>query len=347
MDLLERYLQAVRKYLPWKRQDDIVAELRANLEAQLEEKEEELGRPLTQSEAEDWLRQLGSPIQMAARYQPQQYLIGPALFPVYWYVLKLVIFWAVAVYLVVSGVQLAVDQTAATSAAVQAVFRIPSVLVQSAAWVTLIFAGLELVAKYYPAHMPKEIENLTSRWSPASLPPLEHRTNTGEKRRSYAQAVAEVVVGCVFLVWLLLIPKHPFVLLGPGVAFMHVTPFQLAPVWWYFYWWILALCALQLAWHAIDLLRGNWQTPNPWQQIVFKAMGLMAVIPIVTVPGHVLITLKHPAIDQAQYGASQHSINQGLYTAMMVACAIAAVQLLGHIAQFGLASYRRRAAGAH
>ncbi len=347
MDLLERYLQAVKKYLPWKRQDDIIAELRANLEAQLEEKEEERGRPLTQTEAEEWLRQLGSPIQMAARYQPQQYLIGPALFPVYWYVLKLVIFWAVAVYLIVSGVQLAVDQTAATSAAVQAVFRIPGVLVQSAAWVTLVFAALELVAKYYPAHMPKEIENLTSRWSPAGLPPLEHRTTSGEKRRSYAQAVAEVVVGCLFLLWLLLIPKHPILMLGPGVTFMHATPFQLAPVWWYFYWWLVALCALQLAWHAIDLLRGNWQTPNPWQHIVFKTVSLISILPVVTAPGHVLITLKHPAIDQAQYGATLHSMNQGLYMAMTVACVIVALQLVGHIGQLGLASFRRRVAGAH
>src|ERR1700740_432388 len=115
MELLDRYLQAVKKHLPWKRQDDIIAELRANLESQLEEKEAELGRPLTQSEAEEWLKQIGPPIQMAARYQPQQYLIGPTLFPIYWIVLKLVFFWAVAVYLIVSGVEIAVQQTATTS----------------------------------------------------------------------------------------------------------------------------------------------------------------------------------------------------------------------------------------
>src|ERR1700739_2514315 len=98
MELLDRYLQAVKKHLPWKRQDDIIAELRTNLESQLEEREAELGRPLTQSEAEDWLKQLGPPIQMASRYHPQQYLIGPSLFPTYWYVLRLVFFWAVGVY---------------------------------------------------------------------------------------------------------------------------------------------------------------------------------------------------------------------------------------------------------
>ena len=47
MELLDRYLEAVKKHLPWQRQDDIIAELRANLEAQLEDKEAGLGRPLT------------------------------------------------------------------------------------------------------------------------------------------------------------------------------------------------------------------------------------------------------------------------------------------------------------
>ncbi len=46
MELLNRYLEAVKKHLPWQRQDDIIAELRANLESQLEEKEDGLGRPL-------------------------------------------------------------------------------------------------------------------------------------------------------------------------------------------------------------------------------------------------------------------------------------------------------------
>lgn len=345
MELLDRYLQAVKKHLPWKRQDDIIAELRANLEAQLEEKEEELGRPLTQSEAEEWLKQMGPPIQMAARYQPQQYLIGPTLFPTYWYVLKLVFFWATAVYLIVSGVQLAVQQTASTTAAVQAVLRIPGVLVESAAWVTLVFAALELVSKYYPEHMPKELQNFTANWSPSSLPQLSPETVPGVKRRTYAQAVAEVVFGFVFLVWLLLIPKHPFVMLGPGVAFLHATPFQLAPVWWHFYWWLVALCVLQLAWHAVDLMRGSWLTPSVWQHIVSKTVGLIAIWPIATASGRVLVVLKHPETDMAQYGATLKTINDGIHVAMSVAAVIVVLQLVFHIAQLMMETYRRRVAG--
>ena len=98
MELLDRYLLAVRKHLPWQRQDDILAELRANLESQLEEKEAALGRPLTLAEMENWLKSLGSPLRMAAPYQPQQYLIGPALYPVYRNVLKIALAWGAVIY---------------------------------------------------------------------------------------------------------------------------------------------------------------------------------------------------------------------------------------------------------
>src|SRR5579863_9951712 len=98
MELLDRYLEAVRKHLPWEGQDDILAELEANLEEQLEDQERELGRPLTKEEAEEWLKRIGPPIQVAARYQRQQYLIGPAVFPTYWYILRLVLMWCAILY---------------------------------------------------------------------------------------------------------------------------------------------------------------------------------------------------------------------------------------------------------
>src|SRR5450631_682847 len=102
MELLDRYLQAVKKHLPLKRQDDIIAELRANMESQIEDKESELGRPLDTKELEDLLRKMGPPILVAGRYQPQQYLIGPAVFPIYWYVLRIAFLWATIIYAIVN-----------------------------------------------------------------------------------------------------------------------------------------------------------------------------------------------------------------------------------------------------
>ncbi len=88
MDLLERYLQAVGEYLPANMKADTLAELRENLLAQMEAREEELGRSLTPAEVASVLEKHGRPMLVAARYLPQQSLIGPGLFPIYWFTLK-------------------------------------------------------------------------------------------------------------------------------------------------------------------------------------------------------------------------------------------------------------------
>lgn len=244
MELLDRYLQAVKKHLPLRRQDDIIAELRANMESQLEDKESELGRPLTAGEAEDWLRKMESPALVASRYQPQRYLIGPTIFPVYWYVMRMAFVWAIIIYAVVTAVVIPLTTPGATSV-IEAVVRLPGVLITVAAWVTAVFAAIEFVTTHHPERCPSVVNPLGA-WSPGKLPPLEDEIAGRKKPRNFGTAVAEVVFGFLFLVWLLLIPRHPFLLMGPGAFYLDASPFQLAHVWWSFFWWIIALNILQL-----------------------------------------------------------------------------------------------------
>ncbi|MGZ7064631.1 MAG: HAAS signaling domain-containing protein, partial [Candidatus Angelobacter sp.] len=89
MELLDRYLQAVRFWLPRAQQDDIIAELGDDLRSQIEDRESSLGRPLSEDEFVALLKQAGHPLWVAGRYQKQQALIGPALFPLYRFVLKI------------------------------------------------------------------------------------------------------------------------------------------------------------------------------------------------------------------------------------------------------------------
>jgi hypothetical protein len=347
MDLLDRYLQAVKKHLPWQRQDDIIAELRANLESQLEDKEAELGRPLTAGEAETWLKQLGPPIHMAARYQPQQYLIGPAFFPIYWYVLRMAFFWTLIVYAIISAVPLFVGDTSSWAAAVGAVFRIPAVLVSMAAWITFVFACIEFAVTRYPAKCPPlpgfPIGPSTG-WSPGTLPPLEKGASPGKKPRSFAQAIAEVIFGFLLLGWLFLIPHHPYLLLGPGAAFLRSSPFQLAPVWIEFFWCLVVLNLLQQGWRIAHLLDGSWRQPQTAQLLVIKALSLVPLVLLLTVRDHVLVTLKHPALDQDRYGGTLNSINQGANRVLLLICAIVVLQLVLEIGWRSLNAYRKRAA---
>src|SRR3979411_2964011 len=90
MEILDRYLHAVEFWLPKTQKQDIIAELSEDIRSQIEEKESALGRKLNDPELEAMLKQLGRPVVVANRYSPQQYLIGPVLFPIYRFVLKIV-----------------------------------------------------------------------------------------------------------------------------------------------------------------------------------------------------------------------------------------------------------------
>jgi hypothetical protein len=346
MELLDRYLQAVKKHLQWKRQDDIVAELRANLEAQLEDREAALGRPLTIGEAEDWLRELGAPAEVAARYQPQRFLIGPVLFPTYWYVLRMVWLWAAVIYAIVSVVEI-LSGTPNATAVLDAVLRVPGILFTTAAWVTLIFVVIEFVARRYPEKWQEIGAPLQAHgdWQPSSLPPLEKDHAGARRPKTRAHAIAEVIFGFIFLVWLLLAPRHPWLLLGPGALYLQASPFQIAPVLVTFYWWVVGLNVVQLMWSAVELARGTWQTRNRAVDTTIKLVGLVPLFVLLNAPNRVCVMLKHPALDQAQYGAAMDQINQFIHTGALIVLVIVMVQLVAELGKLAVGGWRKRVAG--
>jgi hypothetical protein len=344
MEMLDRYLQAVRRHLPWLRQDDIIAELRANLEAQLEDKEAELGRKLGDAEVEAWLKQLGSPLQVAARYQPQQYLIGPALFPVYRFVLRLAISWCAVIYAIAKTVDI-VSNGLGSEAIIGAVAQLPWVLFINAAVVTLIFALLERSGAKIPEKFAQGAA-MGNDWSFAAVPPM-HSTFGGQfekvkKPKTYAQAVIELIVEWIALVWMLLVPHYPFLLLGPGVIWLKVTPYQLAPVWWTFYWCIVVLHVVELAQHMFNLLHERWQGPNPAQHLTKKVLGLVPLLVVLAAPGRVLVILKNPP--DIAHSATLAQINNGVFRAFEVIAVIVVLQLAWTVGQMSVETYRRKLA---
>jgi hypothetical protein len=339
MDLLDRYLQAVKKHLPLSRQDDIIAELRANMESQLEDKESALGRPMTLGESEDWLRQMGSPIQVAMQYQPQQYLIGPSIFPMYLYVIRTALLWATIIYSVVSAVVIA-TQTPTGIAVLQALLRLPWVLLNVIAWITLAFAAFEFAATRFPEKCPP-IAGFYAKWSPSELPPVEPPSVPGRKRRSYTQAVAEIVFGFLFLGWFVLVPQNPYLMFGPGVAYLKASPFQLADAWMTIFWWIVGLNLVQLIWRCIDLWRGSWQQTGSVQHMVVKVFAIIPLWLMAGIPNRAYILLRHPEVDQLTYGGKLEQINNGIHLGLQLLCAITILQLAWNVAQMIFANYRK------
>jgi len=101
MDLLDRYLQAVRQamfFMPAEQKRDILQELSDALRSDVDAKERELGRSLGKSEMETILARYGNPLLVAGRYRNSnlsvafgRQIIGPELFPIYATVLTITV----------------------------------------------------------------------------------------------------------------------------------------------------------------------------------------------------------------------------------------------------------------
>jgi hypothetical protein len=219
MNLLDRYLDSVRAYLPAAQQTDIVAELSENIRAQMEEKAEELGRPLTEAEQEIIIRQHGHPIFVAGRYLPRQFLIGPALFPIYWFTLKTVVPIAYVILVVVAFVTVfpfgnlvsTGEPLSELQPSLGGIFWFVSTsLVAITAVVTILFAFVE----YYQPRL-----HFLQHWSVRKLSrPLRQSWTEGEPM-SRGQSVTLLLISVAVIVGALLFPGFP-VIYAPGVAFL-------------------------------------------------------------------------------------------------------------------------------
>jgi hypothetical protein len=214
MELIDRYLQAVRFWLPKStRQEDLLIELGEDLRSQIEDKETELGHPLDKPEVAEILKRCGSPMMVAGRLGPQRHLIGPALFPVYEFVLKMVLLWIlVPVFVFIVGpVNLAKAGRDWGSAVVSTLATLWSGLFIAAGTVTLVFAIIERTSAQIGAE---------TKWDPLRLPPLRKEG----RKPSLLKAVCELAFNVFGLIWLLLVPHYPFLILGPASAVLKAGP---------------------------------------------------------------------------------------------------------------------------
>ena len=90
-ELIERYIQEVGRHLPRSNREDIKLELKSLLFDTIEEQTAETGLEPTTKMVAEYLREFGSPEEIAAKYRPERVLIGANLFPLYKLVLTIVL----------------------------------------------------------------------------------------------------------------------------------------------------------------------------------------------------------------------------------------------------------------
>jgi hypothetical protein len=284
LELVDRYLQAVRFWLPkTRRQEDLLAELGDDLRSQIEDKESELHRPLDKGEISEILKHCGAPMVVASRLGPKRYLIGPTLFPIYQFVLKMVLLWILVpvFFFIVGLVNLANSNGDWGQAIVTTMSGLWSGTFVAAAVITLVFAILERT---------HAIADITCKWDPSSLPPLEKT----ERSKSFFQTNCELAFNVFGFVWLLLIPHHPFLVLGPASGFL--SP---GPIWQSFYLPIVLLAAAVIVRYSIILARPRWGAFPLWSRIVQAVLTLMLVNAMINAGGHTVNGDWHPFVSVA------------------------------------------------
>ncbi len=168
MELIQRYIQSVKSYLPAKLRDDVGEEL----EALLQDQYQDLREHSDDEEAEmNLLRRQGHPMLMAAKYQEPSALVSEALFPFY----KLALTWMLGILIAVQvftwAIAILQDQET------KSLF---SLVIDSFNTLILGFAYLTLAFHFFGKLLEKHISIDT--WDPRRLPAL--RTDWSVMSRS-------------------------------------------------------------------------------------------------------------------------------------------------------------------
>ena len=295
MDLLERYLAEVRRNLPARDADDIVAELRDVLTAQVEEQEEATGNV-------DWerlLRDFGHPLVVAARYRKHQWLIGPELYPFYLHFLKII---TAIVLAVVTGIAIVRGMLWDHNVG-QAVTAYLGSLWWSAASaigsVTIVFALIER----FGGASAKECRT----WKPLELPEIE------SKQPSIYESAFEVGAGALFLLWWFGIVPTP----QWGHDSFRIVA---APIWQQLFWPVAALLTSQLIFNLIRWLRPRW-TAVRWTLGAVNAVSALAMAMYVYRAGR-WVTVVSTGSDPAAVTALQGSLDLAFRIGMVVAVVV-------------------------
>jgi hypothetical protein len=305
MELLDRYLHSVRFWLPKAQQKDIIAELSDDIHSQIEDKESALGRPINEDELVALLQQTGHPMRVAARYQPQQSLIGPALFPIYKFVLKLVTLFYLIPWVVVW------IATVAFVPSHRAGNPVMTVLEGSASLLTTAFVNIGIVTLAFALveRFQSKIPGLT-KWDPRKLPAVPKPKDKNRVPR--VESVFELVFNFLFLLGWLAVPqlaRQIFASAGNTLA-----PAPALHVW---YWPVLVPVVISMAQQLTNLFRPQWTWLRPAARMLSTAIILWIVESLVKIYPLFIVVAKGGK-DAARLANLEFFVNQSSWWSLYV-----------------------------
>jgi hypothetical protein len=314
MQIIDGYLHSVRKCLPSAQADDIIEELSENIHAQIEDKESELQRSLSDSEIEAILKQHGHPLLVASRYRQEhrnvsfgRQIIGPALFPFYIRVLKFNLGLTSFVLLVIFAALFAGGQPIGNFLQVFSY----QLLIQFAI-VTLIFWLAD-----------RHVTKFPDRWDPRKAYGIRHPAFTTREdgpRIPRLNSASHLVALLIALVWLRMVQHYQFLFFGPAASFL-----SLSPNWTQLYLPINGLILFGIIGAGISLVRPDWVHLH-WLIRVLVSVGNLTVALFLLKRGDTLVTAHLGKAPDAAH--VEQIVNQTIHYCIWFAVAMGIVQLV-------------------
>jgi hypothetical protein len=321
MDLLDRYLQAVRAYLPKSQQDDIIKELSDNLRSQIEDQESGLGRPLSEGELAALLKKHGHPLFVASRYRQSRHLIGSTLFPFYWLVMKIILAIVAFSYGIAALVMLA--QSNPILQVLGAAFSFVGAVLPTFAWVTIIFAVLDIGNTKFRL-LEMITKECNSKFDPRTLPRVGPNWDSPHtKPISRSMTAFELFFSVAFLLWWIgVTPVRQlalFVALGP-VGLTNKIPFQLGPVWSALYVPVVLLTLIAISQQIVNLIHPDWIKFYATTRLITNAGNL--IIFYFLFRAREILVLVPGVADSAKFIELLHIVNLILHYSFLFGAAV-------------------------
>jgi hypothetical protein len=268
-NLVERYIHQVGRYLPSKERADIQAELRSQIQDQLEDRYK--GAP-TEADVAEVLKELGDPRRMAASYGGEQYLVGPNLYPVMMMVLRRgwVLVPPIAVLVHVLAALLGDDAVNLIGLLLESAF--------GALRATAIFTGIVVLIFVILQHSGEDLSEITGddeAFDPLGLPEVNDATEIDRFESAFGIAFGAFAV--LVMIYFLRVGGLTlrFDLSDPGDVIPVPVPWLIA---------LIAIVAVQVMLQLAALLRGRWTVPTWLVNMALDLAGAVALYFVLWLP---------------------------------------------------------------
>lgn len=270
-ELVERYIHQVGRHLPQKERAEIEAELRSQIQDQLEDR---YGPSPTQADVAAVLKELGDPRRIAASYGGEQYLIGPDLYPIMMMVLRRgwVLVPPIAVFVRVFAALLG-DETG----------NLVELLLESAfgaAQATAIFTGIVVLIFAILQHSGEDLDEITGNekgFDPLALPEVNDPSEVDR---------FEAAFGIAFGAFATLVLFYFLRVGGLTLRFNLSDPGDVIPV--PTVWLVVLILTIigEVVLQLAALLRGRWNVPMWLANTALGLVGAVALYFVAWLPLH-------------------------------------------------------------